>query len=47
MKASRWALSGPLADVGKVFNCMMINAAAALSRWVTREAQLAKDCRYK
>jgi hypothetical protein len=47
MKAGRWALSGPLADVGKVFHCMMITAAAALSRWVTREAQLATDCRHR
>lgn len=32
MKAGRWAFSGPLADVGKVFHGMMITAAAALSR---------------
>jgi len=33
MKAGRWAFSGPLADVAKAFHCMMITAAAALSRW--------------
>jgi hypothetical protein len=42
MKAGRWAFSGPLDDVGKVFHYMMITAAAGLSRW-DNEGGAARD----